>query len=326
MDNQKPNMEKRRIAPPPPPPTPPAPPGKRKDRFVPYEEYSKKPSKYRKAPSQKGNLPDQDLAKPLADDKNMLAVNEKEAAKSAKKSVLRRKALITFVCLILSLAFNLFPFQLPYTPSLVSIDFSAFGELLAAFTVNPAIAIAIVFVKNGIYFLLNPNAAPSIPNKIVLNIIFILITWLLYRRIIQSKRLDRRNDVYVSTELAPNDFSGFVMFLSGLVSGTVTAFCSLLTFRFITMPLLQVFFGTDSAAINAMLLENYSSAFEKLIVRLPFIGMILPSIGTLRDGMFVYNLPLNFLKYFCCALLAAAVFAIVRNFIYKKDTGEAAKE
>ncbi|MBQ3472345.1 MAG: hypothetical protein IJH17_08345, partial [Clostridia bacterium] len=93
-----------------------------------------------------------------------------------------------------------------------------------------------------------------------------------------------------------------------------------------TMPLLQVFFGTDSAAINAMLLENYNSAFEKLIVRLPFIGMILPSIGTLRDGMFVYNLPLNFLKYFCCALLAAAVFAIVRNFIYKKDTGEAAKE
>ena len=286
--------------------------------FVPYDVYAKSKRNQAKKVETKGSLPKQNLDESLADDENLYIVSQKQEERKASQSVLLRKCFIVCVCLVMSLVLNLFSFQVPYTPSLVSIDFSSLAELLAAFTVHPLISVAIILLKNGVYCLINPGAVPSVPGKIIINVAFVLFTWLFY---VLLTRTGNKEDGDPMTSEIKRDFSSERVLLCGTASALVTAILSVLTFKTVTMPLVAKYLGQDMDVFSKILLANYRQAFDSLTVRFDFVAKIVPSIDSLTEALLFYNITMNFAKFFISALIVSVVFAVVRTFIYKNQTG-----
>ncbi|MBQ7739983.1 MAG: hypothetical protein IJT65_01935 [Eubacterium sp.] len=263
----------------------------------------------------KGTLPVQNLDSPIEDDENLLLIIEEEDEKAIRKTVLLRKGIITLVFLLLSLGINLLSsFHFPLSPSIISIEFSALAELVICICVNPLIACAAVFIKNGFYYLINPSAVASIPNKIVLNLLFIIITWCLYKIIIKSKRFEKKNLMRENMEILPRDYTGLSVFIGGAISSVICALASVASFKYIIIPLVNKQLG-DSKDYEAAILENYKTAFDSLTHFFPFVKKIVPAITSIDVGLFVYNVPLNMFKFLCCAALAAIICPAVNNYI-----------
>ena len=275
--------------------------------FVPYDVYAKSKRNQAKKVETKGSLPKQNLDESLADDENLYIVSQKQEERKASQSVLLRKCFIV-----------LFSFQVPYTPSLVSIDFSSLAELLAAFTVHPLISVAIILLKNGVYCLINPGAVPSVPGKIIINVAFVLFTWLFY--VLLTRTGNKGDDDPMTSEIK-RDFSSERVLLCGTASALVTAILSVLTFKTVTMPLVAKYLGQDMDVFSKILLANYRQAFDSLTVRFDFVAKIVPSIDSLTEALLFYNITMNFAKFFISALIVSVVFAVVRTFIYKNQTG-----
>ena len=254
-----------------------------------------------------------EFGKELDDSENPYLLAEKHSKNEHRRSVILRSALSSFLCLASAVGLNFLSFHFPFTPSIIKIDFSAFPELLAGLAVNPIAGVAVIIVKSLLCYLIRPASIPSIPNKLILDTLFMLLTVLFFRLLVNSKSAVKRQ----GKEIKEKDYSASGIVLSGLAGSFVTALISLITLHRVYFPLLFRLFG-DKGYSEEAIFRNYLSAFNGVLRLLPFLKKLIPTLSSLFMGTVMFNLPLNMFKYFVCAAAAAVIFTPVYEFIHKE--------
>lgn len=254
--------------------------------------------------------------KELKDSENPYILAEKETKRKNRISYLIINVFVFFLCLTLSVFLNLFSRRIPLTPSFISVDVSAFPELFTALAVNPVCGIAIALFKSIIIYFLKPLSMPNIPAKLIVDIVFILVTRAAYKRFTRSGFEDKRNELRESKRKAEKDYSWSIGLLSGLIGSAAASAVSFFTVRLIVLPSLYNYFA-DYGYSEASVLRSYQGAFNTLTGYLPFIKNIIPKINSVNAGIIIYNIPLNFVKYIVCALLSVVACEIYNDIIKK---------
>lgn len=278
-----------------------------------YNEYLQREI-YRKEPKAetKGTLPLQDLETPLEDKDNLyLAALEKEA-KAKKKADIIRKTLFFISCVLFSLLLSILSFRIPLTPSRVIIEFSVFGELLAALCLNPIAGVAVIILKSLIHLLFTLNV-PNVTNKMILDLIFVLLTYFIFCRTMNSKFVIDKMKYRSQNDLPIKDYSANCILFAGAVSSLITGLASVLTTQHVLLPLLYRFYPDKGATYSTVLID-YQNAFDGLTRYVPDIKKVITSMDNLKTGLLLYNFPLNVFKFFVCTVAAAFVYPILNRY------------
>ena len=265
------------------------------------------------------------LENPVTDDKNEYINAQKQEVIINRKSVVIRNIVFTVIGLALSLVLNLLSFRVPYVPSVIRIDFSAFTELWVGLAVHPVAGIIVVLLKNLLYYLIRPGGLASIPGKIILDSMLIILTWFFSKWMINSNYMRAREERRAFMNLPPKDNSAGVLFVGGFISGIITSFASLLTMKYIQLPILFSRFNYQGYNADAVL-QNYKTALEMLHGRFPFTAQLVPEINSIMQGAFVYNVPICIVKYTICAAMVAVLYNITYQIIHKNEVKNPIKE
>ncbi len=266
--------------------------------------------------SAKGNLTIS-LENPVTDDNNAYLNMEQETKTESKKSLILRSLIISFIGLIVSLLFNLLIFHLPYTPAIVTIDFSSFPELWIGLSIHPLAGIAIVIIKNALYYLIRPGGLASILGKIILDSLFIVLSWVFTRMILNSNWLKRDLEKREMMALPVPDRSGLFLTIGGIASGVVTAFVSVLTFKCITLPILYKKYA-EQGYTPEMILQKYQDALFALQAKFPFVKTFVADFATITQGALFYNVPLMLIKYSVSAIFVAVLYNVTFQMLHRK--------
>ncbi|MBR1761922.1 MAG: hypothetical protein IJ731_00965 [Eubacterium sp.] len=261
----------------------------------------------------KGTLPVENLDVSLSDDKNPYLIAEKSEQKAKEKTTRRLKAVIIVSCIAASLGLNFLSFGMPYAPSIITVDFSAFPELFAGLVINPIAAIIVIIVKNLIYFAIRFSASPtifaSVVNKVIVDIIYVLAGIVLYRAIMRLTYV--RKKIYKNKIKSKSTLiiETVVVLVAGIIASLIVAPVSVLSFTKILLPLLGRILGSGSRIIYA----QYFRALANLIEQFPSIRNITKDMNYFRAGLLVFNLPLYALKYVVCSLLSTIAFLLFKD-------------
>ena len=261
----------------------------------------------------KGTLPVENLDVSLSDDENPYLIAEKSEQKAKEKTTRRLKAVIIVSCIAVSLGLNFLSFGMPYAPSIITVDFSAFPELFAGLVINPIAAIIVIIVKNLIYFAIRFSASPtifaSVVNKVIVDIIYVLAGIVLYRAIMRLTYV--RKKIYKNKIKSKSTLiiETVVVLVAGVIASLIVAPVSVLSFTKILLPLLERILGNGSRIIYA----QYFRALANLIEQFPSIRNITKDMNYFRAGLLVFNLPLYALKYVVCSLLSTIAFLLFKD-------------
>ncbi len=261
----------------------------------------------------KGTLPVENLDVSLSDDENPYLIAEKSEQKAKEKTTRRLKAVIIVSCIAVSLGLNFLSFGMPYAPSIITVDFSAFPELFAGLVINPIAAIIVIIVKNLIYFAIRFSASPtifaSVVNKVIVDIIYVLAGIVLYRAIMRLTYV--RKKIYKNKIKSKSTLiiETVVVLVAGIIASLIVAPVSVLSFTKILLPLLERILGNGSRIIYA----QYFRALANLIEQFPSIRNITKDMNYFRAGLLVFNLPLYALKYVVCSLLSTIAFLLFKD-------------
>ena len=266
----------------------------------------------------KGSLSSLSFDGELSDEENAFISSVEEDAKADKNtSGLRKKIVFSVICVALSLLLNLGKFTIPNTPSLIQMEFSAFAELAAGLVVHPLIGCAIVLIKNLLYYFIKPTTFPSIPSKIILDILFVLITCYGAKLLMKTKRNRSRLNKREEKNLPFMAYSINSVFISGIIGSVISAVGSAFTLKYTTLPLLYRYFGAYGYTPENVF-KSYQIAYNGLSEALPFIKTIIPAMDSMRAGVILYNIPLTFIKYLICTLFAIATYYFINSIINKE--------
>ncbi len=254
------------------------------------------------------------LDKNITDDKNPYIATENAIN---KKKYAKKSLVFAFVCLALSVAVNFMSFHFPLTPSIVRTDFSVIFELLAALAVHPVAGVAVVIAKSAVCLFIRPESLPSVMNKAILDIIFIVIVCLVYKLLLNPEKIERKNLQRVQNGLDEKDYSNVTTLFAGVIGSLITAAVSALTVRFIMFPTLFHYFANVGYTPQNVLL-SYQWAFDGLCSHLPVIRKLIPSLDTLTEGILVYNVPLAVFKYFVSTVLSTVLCIPANQILNKK--------
>ncbi len=254
----------------------------------------------------------------LTDDENAFIISGDEDTKAYKNtSLLIRKLVFSVICIAIAVFLNVAKFTIPNTPSLVQTEFSAYAELAAALVVHPLIGCAVVLIKNLIYYFIYPTAFPSILGKIIIDILFILITCYAAKLFMKTKGnkawLKDRED----KELPYLPYNFKTVFASGFFASIAAAVGSAFTLKYVILPLMYHYFGSYGYTPQNIF-KSYQIAYDALAKALPFIKSVIPEMDSMVTGVILYNIPLTFVKCFLCLIFAIFTYYLVNNMINKE--------
>jgi hypothetical protein len=266
----------------------------------------------------KGSLNSLTFEGELSDDENAFIISGDEDSKADKNtSLLMRKIVFTIICIALAVLLNIAKFTIPNTPSLVQTEFSAFAELAAALVVHPLIGIAVLLIKNLIYYFIYPTAFPSILSKIIIDIIFIIITCYVAKLFMKTKGNKNWLKNREENELPYMAYNFKTVFASGFIASIAAAIGSAFTLKYVILPLMYRYFGSYGYTPQNIF-KSYQIAYDALVKALPFIKSVIPEMDSMVTGVIVYNIPLTFVKYFLCLIFAIFTYYLVNNMINKE--------
>lgn len=254
--------------------------------------------------------------KELKDSENPYILAENETKRKSRRSYLLVNVIVFFLCLTLSVFLNLFSRRIPLTPKFISIEISAFPELFMALAVNPVCGIALALFRSVIIYFINPISAPNIPAKLIVDMVFILVTCEVNKKLMRSGFADKRNERRENKKKPEKDYYWGIGLLSGLIGSAAASVVSFFTVKLIVLPSLYNSFANYGYS-EASVLGSYQGAFNTLIGYLPFIKKIIPAVNSVSAGIIIYNMPLNLVKYFFCAVLSVVVCEIYNDIIKK---------
>ena len=166
-------------------------------------------------------------------------------------------------------------FPIPLVPSFLKLDFSDLPELIGAFAYGPLAGVAIALLKNVIHLLVSQSGFVGELSNFLLGGVFALTAGLIYRRHKTKK----------------------TALLAGAVASLVMALVSVATNYFVVYPLYYNVLGLPEPVV------------------LGFYQAILPSIQTVFQALWVFNVPFTLVKGLICVVIAMPVYKPLTPFL-----------
>ena len=190
-------------------------------------------------------------------------------------------------------------------PSILSIDLSAFPELIAALAYGPVFGIIMIVVKNLIQLLIQYNGMATVVSNLVLDSVFVVIAGMFYTRRMFAVKPQK------SRKRESRDLRRQRIITGGFIATIVTTIVSFFLTRFVSYPILiREFSGRGLTA--EYILNAYQVALDRLNTLLPErMSSVVTRFTGLSQAIVFYNIPIQFIKY----LLISVVVALIYNYI-----------
>ncbi len=266
--------------------------------------------------TRKGSLPTVDLSD-VEREEDLYAQASENIRKHNRRYEIISKTAFTIFCTILAVVLNILSFHIPLTPSMITVEFSIFAELLVCIAVSPLAAVLTVIIKNGIWLFIHPVSMTSIPNKILLDIVFILLFYFV-TDLMNNGFFAKVNEERLEEGIPEENYLLPSRFIGGIVATVITAAIAVLAFRYILLPLT---YSVNHEEINnyQLIKDDYLTAYNNLINRLPFVSKIIPSLNTLIGGIILYNFPIQLFKY-GVSMIAGVLISPLFEMILERKT------
>ena len=200
--------------------------------------------------------------------------------------------------------------KLPYVPSMLSVELSAFPELIVSLAYGPVFGVIVVIVKNLIHIFIEPRNYVSIISNLVLDSAFVISAGLFYSR--------RMFAINTKKTLKPKktDMRRKRIFLGGFFGTVITTVISFFLTRYVSYPLIIKQFS-GSGIDEYSILNNYQVALDSLNHALPEkISGTITQIETLTQAIIYYNIPILFFKYLFITVVCAVVYIIISPYLH----------
>ena len=242
----------------------------------------------------------------------------RDSNKSARSDAIVRMVISLIILSALATvltAVNALKLHIPYTPSLLTIDFSALPELIATIAYGPIFGVMVCVVKNLIYIIINTNNVISAVNNILLDTVFLMITGYLYSYLM----IKRDRKAYKKNKGLVKPFDGKRVLLSSAVGAFVSLIPQFFITRYVAYPLYEKLFGNEGLTLD-WFTRAYMSSMKLIKTKLPgSISSLLPDITGLGKGIAVFNLPITFAKLIVLSLAAALILKLILPFLQYRN-------
>ncbi|MBQ9227203.1 MAG: hypothetical protein IJ168_00100 [Eubacterium sp.] len=238
-------------------------------------------------------------------------IYERVVNEDNRRAVFQRKciAFVFFCALGIGLSFIKLP--IPFTPKILSVEFSYIAVLLVAFTVHPLAGVAISVIKSAAVCIFIPSFVPSAVNKILVEVVSVLITYWLFKVTVRSRMLEKAEQKHVAKGKGKIDKVLPSLALSGLLGTVVSGAVTVLSVSYVLYPLQLRLSSVSSEEV----LGYYQVAYGGLTRLLPFLTGLFPSMDSILVGAIVYNGPMTAAKCLFCALLLLAFYKPLNHLI-----------
>ncbi len=159
-------------------------------------------------------------------------------------------------------------FPIPLVPSFLKLDFSDLPELIGAFAYGPLAGVAIALLKNVIHLLVSQSGFVGELSNFLLGTVFALTAGLIYRR---------------------HKTKG-VALLSGVLASALMALASVAINYFAIYPLYYNVLGLPEPVV------------------LSFYQAILPSVKSVFQALWIFNVPFTLIKGLLCVAIAMPIY------------------
>lgn len=179
-----------------------------------------------------------------------------------------RKMTVTAIMAAVAAVLMFLSFSIPLVPPFLKMDFSELPALIAAFSMGPISGVAVCFLKNLVNVFTTSTGGAGELCNFLLGAAFVLPAGLIYKK--------------------HRTFRGAV---AGAFAGSaIMALLSVPINYFISYPAYNVFYGMSTE----MVMDMYRA--------------ILPSVSTLPQALFVFNLPFTLVKGLLDTLLTFLLY------------------
>jgi len=217
-------------------------------------------------------------------------------------------AFLTAIAVIL----QLFSFHIPYTPEILTVDFSTLPELIGSIAYGPIIGVIICIVKNVIHMMIRNTSAVSDFSNMLLNSTFIFIAGMLYSR---SMFLGDKN-VVQPEDYKRKDYRRRRIFKSAFFGAIISAVPQFFITSYISYPLLEKLYYNRGLTVE-VLLEDYQVCYERVLRHLPqAISSLMPEMTNMARGIAFINLPVTFAKLFVVTVITAIIYKWISPFLH----------
>ena len=228
--------------------------------------------------------------------------NSEEMEHKYRSEIALRMALVMGILTVIATALRLINFNLPFLPSVLNFDFSALPEVIASIAYGPIFGVIIVVVKNLLYIAIKIKSLsiPAIITNVVLNSLFVYITGAFYAR-----KMFPLDPEYQPTR----DWRRLHIIGGGAIGAGVAAIVCFFLTRYVTLPIMFKYYAGYT---EEYIIYVYQQALDTLNSMLPGkLNAIVTTIGSLKRGILIYNVPHTFAKYFIIAILASIIYTFL---------------
>ncbi|MBQ3903713.1 MAG: ECF transporter S component [Eubacterium sp.] len=235
--------------------------------------------------------------------------------KFAKSQALIRMIVCCGFLTLIAVCLNLIYVHIPYTPSILIMDFSAIPELIASIAYGPIVGVMICLIKNVIHMMMHHRDVVSDLNNMLSNSTFVFIAGLLYSR---SMFAGDRN-VVQPKNYKKKDYRRRRILKSGILGALISMVPQFFITNYITYPLLERLYAERGVTIAA-LLTDYQSCYARVLRHLPAgLGSLMPQMTDMARGVLFINLPLAFTKLFVITVITAIIYKWISPFLHYRE-------
>ena len=215
-----------------------------------------------------------------------------------------RMAISIIVFTALSFALCYFRFSIPHFPKFLTIDFSAFTELLAAIAYGPIIAGVICILKTALHMALVKGAVISDTAMLLVELVFVLIAGYYYHKTVFSKKhKNQKHKIHRRKVIIKGGFMG-------MLPALIIQFVLADSFVF---PMLYKYYRNVGYSYKDVLFE-YNSSLHNFF---PDFSQL----TSIRRGILIFNIPTTFVKLTVITLLTAFIYPIISPYLHFRKKG-----
>lgn len=221
-------------------------------------------------------------------------------------STLLSMLLLTGIAILL----QRYKFSVDLLPSMLSIDLSAFPELIASLAYGPVFGIIIIVVKNLVVMLIHYTGAGTVVSNVVLDSIFIIVAGWFY-----SRRMFTINPKK-SKKPSSKDLRRRRIITGGFLGTVITTAVSFFLTRYVSYPIIFREYG--NRGLNAdYVINNYQIALNKFNELLPErMSGTVTEFTDLSQAIIFYNIPVQFFKYLLIAVVVALIYVFISPYLH----------
>lgn len=184
------------------------------------------------------------------------------------KKITVRNLTVTAMLSAAAAVLMLIQIKLPFMPSFISFDISDLPPLLASFALGPVWGVIVCLLKNVLHAFSSSTGGVGELSNFIISGTFVFAAGMIY------KHKKTRSGAIVSS----------------VIGAVASAVVCVFTNYFIIYPLFGIVMGFKSE----MILGAYRA--------------ILPWVSNMWQALAIFNLPFTFVKGFCCAMVAFAIY------------------